>query len=166
MNAQKKRWLGVIIFTLLYPATSQFFTSYLPNPMVPGATIALNMIFPVLAGYFYGAAGGAVAGGVGTALAALGRVSLFDGMAILPHAVMGIAAGWTGQRRADLLASLTILIGHGLNMLFFLRLKLITIAPEDVGLTLVGLAAEALVDMVAIVLMITLLKKPMQTWAA
>lgn len=158
MNKQTNRLIGVTVFTLLYPALA-YVVEYIPNPMVPGAIVALNMILPVLAGYFYGPLSGAVAGGVGTALAALLRASLFDGTAIFPHILMGATAGWMGKRRAEILSSTTILIGHSLNMLFYLRLGVITIPPEQVGSTLLGLATEAMIDIVAIVLVIALLKR-------
>ena len=158
MNPQTKRLIGVIVFTLLYPAMAPL-VEYIPNPMVPGAIVALNMIFPVLAGYFYGPLSGAVAGGVGTALAALLRVSMFDGLAIFPHIAMGLAAGWTGKYRSEILSSITILVGHALNMLFFLRLELFTIPAEEVGVTLLGLAAETMIDIITIVLVIVLLKR-------
>jgi uncharacterized membrane protein len=127
--------------------------------MVPGAIVALNMIMPVLAGYFYGPMSGAAAGGLGTALAALYDASLFNGLAIFPHALMGLAAGWIGRYRSDLLSATTILLGHTLNMLFYLRLGVISIAPDQWGTTLLGLATETMVDIVAIVLVIALLKR-------
>ena len=41
------------VFTLLYALTAPL-VEHIPNPMIPGAWLALNMIFPVLAGYFLG----------------------------------------------------------------------------------------------------------------
>jgi uncharacterized membrane protein len=158
MKQQTKQVIGIAVFTLLYPAMA-YIVKYIPNPMVPGAIVALNMILPVLAGYFYGPLSGAVTGGVGTALSALLRASLFDGTAIFPHILMGAAAGWMGKSRAEILSSTTILIGHILNMLFFLRLGVITIPPDRVASTLLGLATETMIDIVAIVLVIALLKR-------
>lgn len=155
--ARHGRLVAVTVFALLYPLADPL-TSLLPNPMVPGASVALNMIFPVLAGYFYGPLSGAAAGSLGTGLSALVWASRYDGAAILPHLLMGLAAGWVGQYRSEILAALTILVGHALNMLFFLRLGLLTIAPHEVGPTLLGLAAETMVDIVAIVLIAVLLK--------
>ncbi|MBU0496144.1 MAG: hypothetical protein KKB13_30185 [Chloroflexi bacterium] len=158
MSPQTKRLLGIMAFTLLYPLLGPV-VQYIPNPMVPGAIVALNMILPVLAGYFYGPVSGAVVGGVGTALAALLWVDPFDGLAIFPHIVMGALAGWTGKQRSELLSSAMILVGHALNMLFYLRLGLITISLEEVGVTALGLAAETMIDIIAIVLVIILLKR-------
>ncbi len=158
MKPQTRRLVGIVVFTLIYPATA-FVVKYIPNPMVPGAIVALNMIVPVLAGYFYGPVSGALAGGAGTAISALLRASMFDAMAVFPHAVMGAAAGWAGKSRSEVLSAATIIIGHALNMLFYLRLGVLTVPPERVSLTLLGLAAETMVDIVAIILVILLLKK-------
>jgi hypothetical protein len=49
MKPPRPQALGLIVFSLLYPATA-LITQHIPNPMVPGATVALNMIFPVLSG--------------------------------------------------------------------------------------------------------------------
>lgn len=155
----QRSMIGLTIFTLLYPALS-FFVDYVPNPMVPGAIIALNMIVIVLAGYFYGPWSGAVAGGMGTALSALIRVSMWDGLAIFPHIIMGFAAGWVFNKyRSEFLSALTVIIGHILNMLFYVRLELLTISPDDIGVTLLGLATEITIDVVAIILIIALFKK-------
>jgi uncharacterized membrane protein len=158
MRSLTKHQIGVLVFTALYPAGA-YLVRYIPNPMVPGASVALNMILPVLAGYFYGPLSGATAGCVGTALAALLRVNMWDAVAIFPHTLMGLAAGWAGQKRSEVLASTTILIGHALNMLFFLRLGMMTITAEQVGPMLLGLAAETMIDIVAIVLVAALLKQ-------
>lgn len=155
--APNARLVGIAVLTLLYPLLDPL-TRFLPNPMVPGASVALNMIFPVLAGYFYGPLSGAAAGSLGTGLSALVWASSYDGAAVLPHLLMGLAGGWVGQYRSEILAALTILVGHALNMLFFLRLGLLTIAPDQVGPTLLGLAAETMVDIVAIVLIAILFK--------
>jgi len=127
--------------------------------MVPGALLALNMVFPVLAGYFYGPLSGAVVGALGTALAALLRADLYDAVAILPHAVMGAAAGLAGDRRNDFLAALSVLVGHLLNLLFFLRLGLMSIPSTTLGVTLLGLTTEVTIDVVAIMLLIVVLKR-------
>jgi len=154
----QKRLTGIAAFTLAYPVLG-LVVQYIPNPMVPGAIIALNMIMPVLAGYFYGPWSGAVAGGAGTGIAALLGGSVFDYYAIIPHAIMGGVAGWTGRFRSEFLTASTILVGHALNMLVYIGTGAITIPAEKAGTTLLGLAAEAMVDIIAIVLLIHLLKR-------
>ncbi|MBN1485728.1 MAG: ECF transporter S component [Chloroflexia bacterium] len=158
MKPKVRRLLGIAVLTLLYPAMAPIVT-HIPNPMVPGAYVALNMIVPVLAGFFYGPVSGALTGALGTALSALILADPFDCAAVFPHLVMGAVAGWTGRYRSELLSATTIVLGHGLNMLFFLRLQLLTIAPQEIGSTLLGLTSETMIDIVAIVLACVLLKR-------
>jgi uncharacterized membrane protein len=152
-----RRWHpGLIILTLAYPLM-HFIVHYIPNPIIPTANIALNMIFPILAGYFYGPVSGALAGALGTGLAALLGPDIYDAMAILSHALMGTAAGMAGTSRSQFPAALTIIIGHALNILFFWRFDLLKF--EHVSTLLLGLVTETTIDIVAIILMIVLLQK-------
>jgi uncharacterized membrane protein len=154
----QKRLIGMAAFTLAYPAL-ELVVQYIPNPMVPGAIIALNMILPVLAGYFYGPWSGVIVGGAGTGIAAVLGGSVFNYLAIIPNAIMGGVAGWSGRFRSEFLTASTILVGHALNMLVYIGAGVITIPAEKSGTTLLGLAAEAMVDIIAIVLLILLLKR-------
>jgi uncharacterized membrane protein len=140
-------------------AGGAYLVRYIPNPMVPGALLALNMVFPVLAGYFYGPYSGVLAGGVGTALAALLRVDMYDALAIFPHAMMGLAAGLAGNRRSDFLGALSIIVGLLLYLLFYIRFGMLEITPANFSVTLLGLTTETTIDLVAILLIITLLKR-------
>lgn len=154
----QKRLIGIAVFTLAYPAL-ELVVQYIPNPMVPGAIIALNMILPVLAGYFYGPWSGAVTGGAGTGIAAVLGGSVFNYLAIIPNAIMGGIAGVSGRFRSEFLTASTILVGHALNMLVFIGTGVITIPAEKAGTTILGLAAESMVDIIAILLLIHLLKR-------
>lgn len=152
MVAANRRLAGMLVLTLLYPLVAPL-VQLMPNPMAPGAIVALNMVFPVLAGYFYGPCSGAVAGGVGAALAALCTVDMFDALAILPHMAMGSLAGRLGRNGSELLSSTSLLAGHALNMLFFIRLGLLPIPVEALPVTALGLLTESSVEMVAVVLL-------------
>ncbi|MEW5773539.1 MAG: hypothetical protein AB1916_08440 [Thermodesulfobacteriota bacterium] len=158
MTDAKRRLIGIAVFALLYPAFAPL-VRLLPNPMVPGAGVALNMVFPVLAGYFYGPCSGAAAGALGAGLAALAQVDMFHALAVLPHALMGGLAGVLGRRGSELLASLALLLGHALNMLFFFRLGLLPLAAEALPVTALGLLTETSVEMVAVVLAATVLRR-------
>jgi uncharacterized membrane protein len=147
---------GLFALILAYPLT-HFIIHYIPNPIIPTANIALNMIFPILAGYFYGPVSGALAGALGTGLGALIGPDIYDAMAIFSHAAMGAVAGLAGTSRSQFLAALTIVIGHALNILFFWRFGLLKI--EHVSTLLLGLLTETTIDIVAIILMIVLLQK-------
>ncbi|MHA1720504.1 MAG: ECF transporter S component [Promethearchaeota archaeon] len=154
-----EKTIGITVGTLFYPLLS-FIVKYIPNPMVPGAIIALNMIFPVLTGYFYGWKSGTVAGAVGTAISAFIRNSIWDALAIFPHALMGYTAGLIYSKfHSDLATSLSIFVGHFFNILFYIRFGLLTIATADIGITILGILTEAMLDIIAIVLVMNLLKK-------
>lgn len=156
MEGHKREYMGLIVLTLAYPLT-HFFIRYIPNPFVPNASIALNMIFPILAGYFYGPLSGGMAGLVGTGISALVVPNIFDAMSILPHTLMGIAAGWAGASRSQFVAAISIVIGHALNILFYWRFNLLVIDHPDT--LIIGLTAETTIDVVATILMIVLLQK-------
>jgi uncharacterized membrane protein len=154
---RSRRWhTGLIILTLAYPLT-HFIVQYIPNPFVPSANIALNMIFPILAGYLYGPISGAMAGFLGTGLSALLGPDMYDAMSILPHTLMGAAAGLAGASRSQFPAALTILIGHALNILFYWRFDLLVIG--HINTLLLGLVTESTIGVVAITLLIVLLQK-------
>ena len=153
--ASRGTQVGLIVLTLAYPLT-HFLFHYIPNPFVPSASIALNMIFPILAGYFYGPVSGAMAGAVGTAISGFASGDVFDALAIFPHATMGFAAGMLGAARAQTGAALTVGIGHVLNLLFYWRFGLLTV--ENLGTLALGIVAETTVGVVAVILVIVLLQ--------
>ena len=99
MKPRMQRLIGIAVFTLLFPATAPLI-QYIPNPMVPGALVALNMILPVLAGHFYGPLSGAVAGGVGCFLTALWLANKFYAVSVFSLTVRGAVAGWIGKYRS------------------------------------------------------------------
>ena len=160
MESRKKRIVGILVLTVLYPITS-LMVRYIPNPMVPDAHIALNMIFPVLAGFFYGPMSGATAGCLGTGGAALLYANPFDAAATLPHTFMGILAGFAGRKGIEFWSALSLLFGHILNLFFFARLGLITIPGEEIGRVSLGLAAETAIGVMAVSLLGALLKRGM-----
>lgn len=158
MSNAMRRLIGVAVLTVLFPVAAPL-VRHIPNPMIPGAIVSLNMVLPVLAGYFFGPCCGVVAGGVGAGLAALFQVDMFYALAVLPHAVMGGLAGLLGSRASELLASLSLLAGHVLNVFFFIRLGLLPVAPEALPSLALGLLTECSVEMVAVVLLATALRQ-------
>jgi uncharacterized membrane protein len=150
-----KRTIGLAVLTLAYPLT-HYAVQYIPNPLVPRANLAINMIFPILAGYFFGPISGAVAGALGTGISALLAPDIYDTLAILPHAIMGLLAGIAGNSEAKFPCALSILVGHVLNILFFWRFGFLDYKE---GYTLaLGLVTESTIDVVAIILIIVLLQ--------
>lgn len=158
MDNQSSKHLGLVILTLAYPLTHYIFI-HIPNPVLPSANLALNMIFPILAGYFYGPLSGAVAGAIGTGLAAFAGPDIYDALSILPHALMGYAAGLAGGSRSQFAGALSIIIGHLLNILFYWRFDLIPFDHTEI--LLLGLLTETTIDVVAIILLIVFLQKPL-----
>lgn len=165
---RSRHWhIGLIILTLAYPLT-HFIVQKIPNPFVPSANIALNMIFPILAGYFYGPVSGALAGLIGTGVAALLGPDSYDLLSILPHTLMGAAAGLVGMNHThQFRTALTIFVGHTFNIIFYWRFGMLDFG--HVNTLLLGLLTESTIDIVAIVLLIVLLKKwlyqePEQRW--
>jgi uncharacterized membrane protein len=148
--------LGLVILTLAYPAAHSL-VQFIPNPLVPNANLAINMIFPILAGYFYGPFSGAAAGMFGTALSGFFMQDIYDTLAIFPHTLMGFAAGMTGRSKMQFLSALCVLIGHVLNVLFFWRFDLLTFKMPFT--LMLGLLTETTIDVVAVTLLIVLLQK-------
>ncbi len=77
MKPNRVQLLGILVFTLLFPVLASL-VQYIPNPMVPGAIISLNMILPILAGYFFGPFSGLIVGSTGILLAALLQADKFS----------------------------------------------------------------------------------------
>lgn len=157
MIERRPRWYFLLVFLLLYPALA-IVVRFLPNPMVPDAVIALNMIAPVLAGFLFGPVSGVICGGGGTALSALLHGSMYDVLAVCPHALMGAAAGFLGRKGSEFQSSLAIILGHGLNILFFYRFGMLSLSRDSAGQFLLGLASETTVDIVIILLVAKFLK--------
>jgi uncharacterized membrane protein len=157
MSTRQITHVGVL--AALYVIIGQF-VRFIPNPMVPGAIIALNMVVVVIAGILLGPAAGALVGLVGTAvngfLTPAGNP--FERAAVLPHAIMGFAAGLVGARSA-VAGSLTIIIGHVLNIFVFILLGLLPLAEITAVIFFFGLAFETVVDVVVILAAVPLLKR-------
>ncbi len=153
---KEKSYVGLALLILAY-SMAHYIVQYIPNPIVPSANIAINMIFPILAGYFYGPASGAVAGALGTGLSAIVYADMYDALAILPHTVMGFLAGCAGNYHLHFMAALSVVAGHLLNILFFWRFdRLIIESPYTL---ILGLITETTVDVVAVVLFVVLFQK-------
>ena len=145
------------VFTLLYALTAPL-VEHIPNPMIPGAWLALNMIFPVLAGYFLGSLPGGIAGIVGTTLSALLWGSPFDAAAAIPHGIMGWTAGKLGDSGSPYPAAFALIAGHLLNLLFYIRIGLINADILANGSFWLGLATETSLGIITIILIASFLK--------
>ena len=91
-----------------------------PNPVISGATIAVNMIVPVIAGILFGRWTGGLVGVIGTFLNSLTPAgSFFEFLAVLPHGVMGFLAGYFKDKLPSPILAFALVIGHILNIFMF-----------------------------------------------
>ncbi|PRR82742.1 ECF transporter S component [Clostridium vincentii] len=158
MLLKYKNWIYIISFSCLYNVL-YLFSNNIPNPAVPNGFIAISMVIPVVAGYLLGPYSGAMTGGIGVGLNVLINGSPITVAAMVPIMIMGFAAGYVGKNRNILLTSLTIIIGHSLNILYFIRLGLISSLSEKISVIALSLLSEAAFDIVIIITIITSLKK-------
>ncbi len=159
---QPKNLLKIILGVSVYVALGQL-THYIRNPMLPAASLALNMVVPVVIGYCTGSAVGGLVGGLGTLANFLVKwpiygPDLYELMAVLPHALMGAVAGWSSLRDRRAGVAFTILIGHILNLIVFVAVGLINITAIQDSSFWLGLMAEGMVDLIVILMMLTVLE--------
>jgi uncharacterized membrane protein len=125
-----------------------------PNPFIPGAIVAVNMVVPVLAGILFGAPTGFLAGVLGTALNALSPAgSAFERLAILPHGIMGYAAGWLRGRAPAPIAALALLVGHVLNLALFALFHLMPVGALAGPALWTGIVYETLIGVMSVTVM-------------
>jgi signal transduction histidine kinase len=156
-------WQWIAAGTVSYIALG-FLTQYLPNPMVPEAILALNIVVPVIVGFFTGPINGAMVGLFGTggnfgAQFFLTGPDWYEAAAILPHTIMGAAAGYAARRGNRMGAALTVIIGHLLNLLSFAVWGLLPLALMFRADFWTGLTAEITVDLILIALATAVIHK-------
>ncbi len=147
----------VAVLAALYVVVGQL-VRFIPNPMVPGAIIALNMTVVVIAGILLGPVPGALVGLVGTFVNALSPAgNPFEWAAIIPHAIMGFSAG-LARGWMVVLAALTILVGHVLNIIAFIIAGLLPANQVTATVFSVGLLVEVVIDVVVISIVVPMLR--------
>jgi uncharacterized membrane protein len=153
-----RRALFILAFATAYVAIGQF-VHLIRNPMVPGAIIAVNMVVVVIAGIILGPEAGAAVGLLGTAANAFltPAGNPFERAAIVPHMVMGAAAGIAG-RRSTFSGALAIMVGHALNVAVFVISRLLPASTMRGALFFSGLLFEIVVDVVVILFAVPLLR--------
>lgn len=153
-------WKLILTGILAYAGLGQI-THFIPNPMVPEASLALNMVVPVIIGYFGGSVAGGIVGLLGAMLNYFAKIPFhgpdaYELVAILPHTVMGAVAGLRSLEHSRIGTALTIVVGHGLNIAGFLLVGLfsLTVLKEIPFWT--GLLTETIVDVILVALFIGL----------
>lgn len=156
----------VAVLAALYVVVGQV-VRFIPNPMVPGAIIALNMVVVVIAGILLGPTAGALVGLIGTGvngfLTPAGNP--FERAAVIPHAIMGLTAGLAG-RRSVIVGALTILVGHILNIIAFIILGLMPATQMAATVFSIGLLVEVVIGIVVILIAVPLLRPIVKPVAA
>jgi signal transduction histidine kinase len=158
------RWNWLFSGVVAYVAVGTLVKG-LPNPMVPDAILALNMVVLVVVGYFAGPATGAITGLIATTLNFTLQVPLigpdaFEVAAILPHTIMGGAAGWMAQLTVSRLATaLTVFLGHLLNIGTFLLMSLLPLELVWSAVFWTGIIAEVTLDLILVMLSIAVIQQ-------
>lgn len=150
----------VAVLAALYVVIGRFLTQFLPNPMVPGAIIAINMVVVVIAGILFGPGAGALVGLIGTTINAFVSPSgsrAFEFAAIIPHTIMGLSAGLIARANAPI-AAFAIIVGHVLNIAAFIIAGLIPLNQLATTIFSVGLLVETVIDLVVIWLAVAVLR--------
>jgi len=152
----KKYAFQIAICIILYVLLGNS-RSVKPNPFIPGAIIAVNMIVPVIAGILFGKTAGFLTGLFGTLLNALSPVgNVYEFVAIIPHAIMGFTAGIFRELVPSPIVAFSIFLGHFLNLVGFLIFGLIGF---DLLLKLsfvYGILYETFVGVIAVVVIVTI----------
>jgi len=153
-----RRLLVILGYAAAYVALGQFVHLF-RNPMVPGAILALNMVVVVSAGILLGPAAGAAVGALGTGINGFltPAGNPFEQAAVLPHTLMGAAAGLAG-RRSTFAGAMTILVGHVLNLGAFVLRGLLPLSAISGALFFSGLLFEVVVDVVVILFAVPLVR--------
>ncbi len=162
MERDQRRRL-VVIGVLAYMILGQL-TRHLPNPMIPEASLALNMMIPVVAGCLGGVWTGALVGFLGTLLNFLIKIPLYpaagfdwyEAVAILPHMIMGAIAGVRTIKHRFYGTALSLVVGHGLNLTGFMLADLLPPAILQDTSFWSGLLTEMMVSLIFITLIIGL----------
>jgi hypothetical protein len=155
---------GVALYVLLGNARS-----VQPNPFIPGAIIAVNMVVPVVAGIVLGRAAGFLVGVFGTLGNALSPAgSLFEWLAIGPHGTMGLVAGHLRDRAATPILAASLLVGHLLNLTLFVSFGAVQPAVLRRPALWYGLGYEALVGIMTVTVLVGVyrlaMEPPEATW--
>jgi uncharacterized membrane protein len=141
----------IFVMILLYVLLGNL-NSVSPNPIVPEAIVAVNMIIVVLAGILFGKEAGLLVGLMGTAINSIITGSNFQYAAIIPHLIMGWTAGKLREKNGLIVSSLSIVVGHALNIAAYLLLGFIETADIDTTFW-TGIGYEALFGIISIIIL-------------
>lgn len=154
MKINWKWLLRLLILIIVYVLLGNS-RSIQPNPFIPGAIIAVNMVIPVIAGILFGSWTGFLVGIFGTFLNSLTPAgSFFEFLAILPHGIMGFLAGYFRGKLPSPILSLSLIIGHLLNIFMFTISDMLPIASLMNITFWYALAYEGFIGIITILVII------------
>ena len=143
----------VVLPTLLYFLLGNA-RSIEPNPFIPGANIAVNMVIPVLTGILFGRVPGLLVGLLGTLLNAISPAgSLFEFLSIVPHGIMGWVAGQFREKFPTPIVACSLIVGHGLNILMYALFGLLSFTSLLRPTFWYGLAYETFAGVIAVTIL-------------
>lgn len=150
------RWLVAAVSLLLYVVSGQMMQS-ITHPLFSETSLRLNIVIPVLVGYWCGVLPGALVGAFGPLLSflltlILGQPDFYQVVNVLPYAIMAAATGWKEGHETRLGASLTILIGHLLSVLGYTLAGLIPFSLLGESSLWMGLLAEVMLNLLIVML--------------
>jgi len=150
--SQKDVW-QVVLPTLLYLLLGNA-RSIQPNPFIPGAIIAVNMVIPVLTGILFGRVPGLLVKLLGTLLDAISPAgSLFEFLSIVPHGIMGWVAGQFREKYPTPIVACSLIVGHGLNILMYVLFGLLSFTPLLHPTFWYGLTYETFAGVIAVTIL-------------
>ena len=163
INVSKRELVAIGAFVLLYILIGNA-RSIQPNPIIPGAVIAVNMVVPVIAGVLFGARAGLLVGVVGTLINSfipgasdlVEKDLIFERLAVIPHGIMGLCAGLLRDRFPTPIVAGTLFIGHILNIFMFGVYGLISFSILTIPLFWYGLGFEVLAGTITVVIVVGL----------
>ncbi len=161
MKASWSQILGrTFVFVVLYVLIGNA-RSIEVNPFFPGAIIAVYMVVPVIAGMLFGMRTGLLVGLIGTAVnAGIYQTydpdrAVFEALAILPHGIMGMTAGWLRGKLPTPFIAPSVIVGHLLNLVAFLIAGKMEFSALSDGQLWLALAYESFLGVITIIVMIT-----------
>ena len=150
----------VILYVLLGNARS-----IEENLFIPGATIAVSMIVPVVGGVLFGKRVGFAVGILGTLANSLSPAgSIFTYLAILPHGIMGFTAGYLQERIGPPIPALSIMVGHFLNIFAYISFGLIPMGTISDSTFWLGLGYETVIGVMTIALIVAIYRMGFEDW--
>lgn len=142
--------VGILLYLILGNARS-----IRPNPFIPGANIAINMIVPVAIGLIAGPRAGLLTGLFGTSLNYFTPVgSIFEALAIVPHAIMGFSAGFLQKLPRIAASAVALSVGHLLNILVFASFSLLAWSSLSTLRFWSGIGYEIVLDIIGVIVML------------